>query len=176
MNISKEVKRARKGNKASFETLIREYKMTMYRVSKTILKRDEDCADAIQEAILKAYHSIGTLKEPHYFKTWLLRIVMNECYAIIRKQKKVIQLEELPEESRFENGYANIEVRELLSNLSHEDAMVLQLFYIRDFTIKEMAEVMDMPENTVKTKLRRAKKRAQLQVKEDLQWKSGNNS
>ncbi len=177
VNIIKEVKRARKGNKASFEMLIREYKTTMYRVSKTILKQDEDCADAIQEAILKAFHSIKTLKEPKYFKTWLLRIVMNECYTIIRKQKKVIQLDQVPESSSLEEGYSKIETKELLYSLSEEDASVLKLFYIKDLPIKEIAEVMDIPENTLKTKLRRAKKRAQLQVKEEgLQWKSGNNS
>ncbi|MCD5322430.1 MULTISPECIES: sigma-70 family RNA polymerase sigma factor [Pontibacillus] len=175
MNLIKEVKRARKGNKASFEALIREYKTTMYRVSKTILKQDEDCADALQEAILKAFHSIHTLKEPKYFKTWLIRIVMNECYAIIRKQKKIVSLDKVHEEAFVERGFDRIEVKELLSHLTEEDALVLQLFYIKDFTIRDMAHVMEVPENTIKTKLRRAKKRARVQVREEeTSWKSGN--
>ena len=57
---------------------------TMYRVAKSLLYNDADCADAIQEAIVKAFSKLHTLKEDTYAKTWLIKIVMNECYAIMR--------------------------------------------------------------------------------------------
>ena len=61
MNQIKEVKKAIKGNRSSFEKLILEHKLMMYRVSRTILSNDEDCADAMQEAIIKAFQNIHTL-------------------------------------------------------------------------------------------------------------------
>ena len=59
----------------------------MYHIAKSLLYNDADCADAIQEAIVKAFVKLHTLKDDSYAKTWLIRIVMNECYAIMRKEK-----------------------------------------------------------------------------------------
>ena len=58
---------------------------TLYRVAKTLLYNDADCADAIQETIVKAFSKIHTLKKEQYAKTWLIKILINECYAIMRK-------------------------------------------------------------------------------------------
>ena len=72
---------------------------TMYRVAKTLLRSDADCADAIQEAIVKAFSSLHTLRRDSYAKTWLVRIVINECYTIMRKEKRVVSIEDyVPEE------------------------------------------------------------------------------
>ncbi|WP_164684785.1 sigma factor [Brevibacillus reuszeri] len=57
---------------------------TLYRVSRSILKTEHECLDAVQEAVLNAFHSIHTLREPRFFKTWLIRIVTNICYRIAR--------------------------------------------------------------------------------------------
>lgn len=65
----------------------------MYHIAKSLLYNDADCADAIQEAIVKAFAKLHTLKDDSYAKTWLIRIVMNECYAIMRKEKKIISLQ-----------------------------------------------------------------------------------
>lgn len=67
---------------------------TLYRVAKSLLYNDADCADAIQEAIVKAFSKLHTLKEDTYAKTWLIKIVMNECYAIMRKEKRIISLDD----------------------------------------------------------------------------------
>ena len=67
---------------------------TLYRVAKSLLYNDADCADAIQEAIVKAFSKLHTLKEDTYAKTWLVKIVMNECYAIMRKEKRIISLDD----------------------------------------------------------------------------------
>ena len=79
----------------------------MYHVAKTLLYRDADCADAIQETIVKAFSKLHTLKSDVYAKTWLTRILINECYTVMRKEKKVVSLEDyqmegpadLPEET-----------------------------------------------------------------------------
>lgn len=68
---------------------------TMYHVAKTLLRNDADCADAIQEAIVKAFSGLHTLRRDSYAKTWLVRIVINECYAIMRREKRLLSLEDI---------------------------------------------------------------------------------
>ena len=81
-------------NKEQLGELIIASEETMYRVAKSLLYNDADCADAIQEAIVKAFSKLHTLKEDAYAKTWLIKIVMNECYAIMRKEKRIISLDD----------------------------------------------------------------------------------
>lgn len=176
MNLNKEVKKAIKGNHSSFEKLILEHKLIMYRVSRTILSRDEDCADAMQEAIFKAYQKIHTLKEARYFKTWLLRILMNECYQLLRKRKNHTSFNGLDEPSANEHGYEEIEIHQLLDVLPSEDKQLLKLYYINDLSIQDLAIILDIPENTVKTKLRRARekmKNSLIKDKEAATWING---
>ncbi|WP_237562851.1 sigma-70 family RNA polymerase sigma factor [Bacillus dakarensis] len=179
VNITKEVKKAMKGNSSSFEKLILSHKLMMYRVSRTILSRDEDCADAIQEAILKAFQKIHTLREPRYFKTWLIRILLNECHQIHRKRKNLIQMDELAEPISNENGYDKIEVVQLLDILPSEDKQLLRLYYIDDLSIHDLAIILELPENTIKTRLRRSREKIQKALAKDEEvktWKNGNSN
>ena len=177
MDLNRDVKKAIKGNRSSFEKLILTHKLIMYRVSRTILSQDEDCADAIQEAILKAFQNIHTLREPRYFKTWLIRILLNECYQLHRKRKNLISIDELLEPISQENGYEKIEIEQLLDVLPSEEKQLLKLFYIEDLSIHDLALILDIPENTVKTKLRRAREKMQKTLAMDEEvttWKNGN--
>ncbi|RIX50260.1 sigma-70 family RNA polymerase sigma factor [Paenibacillus nanensis] len=177
MDIAGDVKQAQKGNLHAFERLIQTNKLIMYQVAKTILTNDSDCADAIQEAILKAFEKIKTLREPGYFRTWLLRIVINECNYIHRQNKKVIEIHErmAPLTSSEENGYEKVELEQLLESLPSEEGSLLKLYHIEDISIKDLAEIYQKPENTIKTWLRRARENARSiwEEQEGYQWKSG---
>lgn len=95
MQQESEVELAQKGSKEAFSRLIKNSEASMYRVAKSFLKTDTDCADAIQETILKAYKMIRSLKQPQYFKTWLIRILINECKHVLNVKNKVIPMEDL---------------------------------------------------------------------------------
>ena len=69
----------------------------MYKVARGILDNDEDAADAMQDTILTCFEKIHTLKNPEYFKTWMIRILINECNKIHRHYKNFSRAEELPE-------------------------------------------------------------------------------
>lgn len=71
-------------NKQQFTKQVLEAEASLYHVAHTLLVNEEDCADAIQNAILAAYDKLGDLKKDAYFKTWLTRILINECYRILR--------------------------------------------------------------------------------------------
>ena len=72
--------------KENLGRLILESERQMYLTAKTILRNDQDCGDAIQEAIVKAFQKIDTLRQDKYAKTWLMRILINECYSRLRRE------------------------------------------------------------------------------------------
>lgn len=150
---------AQRGDKRAFVRLMDSCEQSLYRVSKGILKEDSDCADAIQETILKSYKSITKLKKPTYFKTWITRILINECYDLLRKRNKVIPMESL-EEQLPDTGYNDsyfLELSDSLSKVDYKHRVVLTLFYFEDFSIKEISTILKIREGTVKSRLNRAR-------------------
>ena len=73
------VKRSISGDADAFLELMEKNSLAMYKVARGILDNDEDAADAIQDTILTCFEKIHTLKNPEYFKTWMIRILINEC-------------------------------------------------------------------------------------------------
>lgn len=138
---------------------------TLYRVLKTILKNDTDCADAISETIVKAFPKIHTLKQDNYAKTWLVRILINECYSILRQKKKMILLEDYSIQepvSQEKEDYS--ELYEAISHLPKKVRICVTLYYMEDFSVKEIAGMMNVTESAVKNRLARAR----AKLKEEL--------
>lgn len=129
----------------------------MYHVAKTLLYSDADCADAIQEAIVKAFSSIHTLRRDTYAKTWLVRIVINECYAIMRREKKLVSLEDYSVEEAAEERADYSDLYEALSHLSEEIRLTVTLYYMEGYSVKEIAALMNTTESAVKNRLARAR-------------------
>lgn len=156
------VRRARRGDSEAFIALIEECKMTLRRVALGYLKNEEDAADVIQDTILDAYEHIGSLKKEEYFKTWLVRILINQCTRRFRVNQRKAYLEDYSEEAQCDAGKAEVEFRELISVLPDDSRVIFQLYFGEQFTIKEIAGILDMNENTVKSRLHRGKE--QLRV------------
>ena len=129
----------------------------MYHVAKTLLYSDADCADAIQEAIVKAFSSIHTLRRDAYAKTWLVRIVINECYTIMRREKKLVSLEDYCVEEAAEERADYSDLYEALSHLSEKIRLTVTLYYMEGYSVKEIAALMKTTESAVKSRLARAR-------------------
>lgn len=151
-------------DKDQFVELVLEAEPTLFHVAFSILHHEQDCADAVQEAVVKAYEQRHTLKKLAYFKTWLVRIVMNECYQMLRKQKRQAPMkEEILADDRKLGLYVQEDYLDLyraIDALKEKDRMCVLLFYMEDFTIAQIAEALEIPAGTVKSRLNRA--RAQL--------------
>ena len=89
--------------KEQLGNLILDSERQLYSTAKTILFSDQDCADAIQETIVKAFSKIDTLKNDKYARTWLIRILINECYNLVRKSSKFISFEDLEDRLEMES-------------------------------------------------------------------------
>ncbi len=150
--------------KADLGDLILQSERQMYQTAKSILRDDNDCADAIQETIVKAFVKIDTLKEDKFAKTWLIRILINECYNLIRNGKKqvpYVYIDDLPEmQAKEKADYSDL--YHALNLLKDELRIPVVLYYIEDFSIREIAEIMEISEGAVQKRLVRA--RAKLKV------------
>ena len=130
----------------------------LYATAKIILENDEDCADAISETIVKAFEKRETLKKENYAKTWLIRILINECYSLLRRQKKYVTMEttEIPERKQPEKTDYS-ELYQAVSELKEELKLPVILYYAEDFSIKEIAEILEITEGAVQKRLARAR-------------------
>lgn len=145
-------------------SLIIESEDHLYRVAKSLLYNDADCADAIQDAIVKAFSKLHTLKNDKYAKTWVIRILINECYAIMRKEKRMVSLETLetvPEDAAYEEkDYSDL--YQAVTKLPEDMRMAVVLYYVEEFSIKEIALIQNVSESAVKNRLFKA--RAKLRI------------
>ena len=144
-------------NKQSMGELILACQDSMYRVAKTLLRSDADCADAIGEAIVKAFSRMDTLKNDRYAKSWLTRIVINECYTVLRKQSRLVSLEEYAPEDRAGDGREYSELYDAVSALPEQMRLCVALYYLEGYSVKETAQLTETTENTVKKRLARAR-------------------
>ena len=160
------VLRARNGDGDAFVELMERYKQSMYKTAKAWLFREEDVADAISETILDCFEHLNTLKEPRYFGTWLVRILLNNC-SNIRKQNRRTGLAAEPEiqnigEDIRQEGRKPEDHRaflEYLEPLNEEDKKLMILFYMWGFRTREIAELLHMRETTVKARLQRGREK-----------------
>ena len=141
---------------------------TLYRVAKTLLYNDADCADAIQETIVKAFSKIHTLKKEQYAKTWLIKILINECYAIMRKEKKIVSLEGYVQDTgtiSLSETESYSDLYEAIYRLPEQIKLVILLYYIEGYHVKEIAGFLDCAESAVKNRLLRGRE----QLKKELE-------
>lgn len=165
-----DVLKAQKGDKDAFTRLIKAMEPNLYRIASSIMRSETECLDAIQETILKAYLYIDTLKQPQYFKTWLTRILIRECTYLLKKRNKVISIDQLEiKEHHAPSGMEEkMDLHEAISRLEKDFRIVITLFYIQDLSIKEVSDIIEQPEGTVKSRLSRARKKlSELLCKEN---------
>jgi RNA polymerase sigma factor (sigma-70 family) len=154
------VKKAKRGDAEAFITLIEENKQSMYKVARGFLRDQEDVADAMAETVLNCFEKIGSLKQDSYFKTWMIRILINNCKDILKRQKRNILTEDIPEQAQREMTAASggvLEFQELIEPLKEQDRSIFTLYYVYGMKVKEIAACMEMKESTVVTRLKRGR-------------------
>ncbi len=151
------VRRARAGDGRAFVELMEGQKSTMYKVARSYLHNDADAADAISEAVLACFEKLDTLRQPQYFRTWMVRILIRKCQDMLRERKRSVPLEEIAEEGREDPGHARVEFLALLDSLDEKYRTVLLLYYGEGFSVGEIAQAMGLKADTVKTRLKRAR-------------------
>jgi RNA polymerase sigma-70 factor (ECF subfamily) len=171
------IERIRAGDAFCFEILMRSHNRRVFRATRAILRRDDEAEDVMQEAYVRAYEHLSEFRGDASFATWLTRIAVHEAMARARRERRVAPLEQQPEES--ENMLANAhrtpeqlvndgELRGVLEKaidaLPDDFRMVFVLRVVEQMSGAETGECLGIPEETVKTRLHRARLRLQENV------------
>ena len=152
----------------TFVQEVREMERTLYRVSRGYLPTWEECADAVQEALAKAWAKRGTV-QPEHFRAWLMRIVINECHNIGRRKRRVTPCAEVepPNPAQSLPSADAADLRESLSALPEKLRAPLLLHYLEGFPLAEVSRVLRVPVGTVKSRLHQARKALKLQLEQE---------
>ena len=152
------IRAAIRGDADAFGKVILGCEKELYKVAYARLSNDTDAADAMQSAILRCWEKREQLREPRYFKTWLIRILINECNRILRYRQSTepVEVLEYEEEGRVYDD-STLEFYDLMKCLPENYRAPVVLYYAEGFSVKEIAGMMHVNENTVKTWLKRAR-------------------
>lgn len=161
---------ARQGNDNAFESLIDKYEDYIYKMAFICTKNEHDALDIFQDTVLKAYISISKLKNPNFFKTWITKILINNVHTSKRYSNRVkdTDLDDYVGDISYSNIEKNLDLYKAIDSLDdkYRTPIILQYFY--NLTTLEISEVLDCNENTVKTCIRRAKKKMYDMLKEEI--------
>ena len=135
---------------------------TLYHVSCGLLASEADREDAVQAAIEKAWCKAATLRDDSRLKSWLVRILVNECYTILRRRKRELPVEELPDAPASDNSPEPSVLGEALLTLPAELRVPLILHYMEGLSIREIASVLRCPLGTVLSRMDRGRKRLKV--------------
>ena len=175
--MNKLVNKAKNGDKEAFCELILIVKDDLYKIAKSRLgNKEDDISDAIQETIISAYISIGKLKKVLSFKSWIIKILINECNDILKKKSNYNEISF--EENEYENYISNnaltmqeekIKFEDLISILNEEEKKIMVLYYINGYNTNEIAKTLDIKPNTIRSKMSRAKAKILKRFNEEFE-------
>ncbi len=176
------VKKSQDGSVQAFEQLIKSVERSLFLTARALLCSDYDADDVFQNTVLAVYRKIGSLREPRYFKTWATRILINECKNVIRVRNQVVTIEDnklhylqqgvnkrgspgrgaqsspvgrgsVDLDTDLEQVPVKMELYEALKKMTFEQRQVIVLKYYLDMTIKDIADILDLPEGTIKSRI-----------------------
>ena len=147
-------------DKDTFCRLVRQNEKAMYSVSFSILSNESDAADAISEALYRAYKNLDTLKNEYAFKPWILRIVRNCAVELVRSNKNLLSIDDVEvEESSGENDIVTaLTLRKAVEQLKQPYKEVVVLYYYEDLSIAQISKITGASVVTAKQQLSRARK------------------
>lgn len=169
--IKRLIEKAQKGDDKAFLELFQEYEKDIYRTAFMYVNNQNDALDVVQETAYRSFKSVKDLKEMKFFKTWLIKITIRCSIDLLRKRKNVIQMNAVVMEQISEDVKEDIDlevtIQELIKLLDEVEKSVVILRFYHDATIKEVAEMLEIPLGTAKTVLYRALKKLRKEMKGD---------
>jgi RNA polymerase sigma factor (sigma-70 family) len=168
------------GNTVAYEQLMRKYNQRLFRIGISYLKDERDVEDAMQSTYLKSFHGLGNFNHTSQFSTWLIRIMINECLQLLRKQWPYQELDisaELPEMVMTSQSGEEELIKKEMKLLLEQSILALPQKYRSVYVLRELeelstaetAESLCIRESNVKIRLHRAKE----MLREEIMRRSG---
>lgn len=166
-SVAQLVKRSLNGDIESFSELVKKYRQTVHALCYHKIGDFQNAQDLVQETFLKAYLSLSQLRDPDRFSSWLYRIAINNCKMWLRKRSENTLSLKDPDKLQdtspsIYEGYhkreLEIKIKEALSRLSENNRLVITLHYLAGRSYNEMAEFLNLPLTTVKSRIHEGRK------------------
>ncbi|MCM3359077.1 sigma-70 family RNA polymerase sigma factor [Psychrobacillus sp. MER TA 171] len=153
------VRKAITGDDDAFLQLMQIHRDVLYKTAFIYLKNEHDVLEALQEVTFRAYTKRHQVKEPSFFQTWLVRILLNYCMDTLKKQGNLLSLnEDVEKEQQSSNQDLMLALRELPS----AQRELIHLKYFNDLKVSEIARRLQIPEGTVKSRLHHTLKKIRV--------------
>lgn len=171
MNYTEAVEGAKKGKENAFSFLYQQTYKKSYYVALKYLRNETLVEDVLQDSYVAAFKSLEKLENPEKFSAWMARIVANRALNELKKDKPLLFSETENEDGQditetFEDDRVNIQpemaldqqetsrlMQEIIDQLTEEQRVCITMFYMQEMSVKEMAEILQVSENTVKSRL-----------------------
>ncbi len=150
----------------TFEASVKDMVQTLYRISCSQLSIEADREDAVQEALRRAWEKRASLKNESFFRTWMVRILLNVCYDIQKERKRMIPTADFPDMAVPAGNRVNL--LECLFRLEERERMPVLLYYIEGYNIQQVASILRIPQGTVKSRLNRGRRQLQDICREEV--------
>ncbi len=171
----KMIRRILAGQLHEYETLIRRYEPAVYNVLYQMLQQPAEAEELAQEVFVKAYEKLNTFNFQSRFFSWIYRIAINTAISHRKKEQRYLHPEQMPEhpeqlqdapDQRMERDERDGQIRKAVAQLKEPYQAVVVLYYFEELAYVEIAEVLEVPEKTVKSRLfdARRKLRGLLEV------------
>jgi len=149
-----------------FAARIEQLRKRLYRTAILYMGSEQIALDVIDEAVYKGLRALKKLRQPEYFDTWITRILINECKKELRRRKREMPLDTIPETAS--EAFDSLPLKEAIRRLPAELKEVIILRYFSDMTLAQTAESLSIPQGTVATRQRRALKLLKLELSEEV--------
>ena len=153
-------------DKEEFAARTEAVRQRLYRTAYLYLGSEADALEAVDEAVYQALRTLKKLREPEHFETWLTRILLNECHRELRRRKRVVGEDALPD-TAGPDAYDALPLKEAVRRLPEELRAVVILRFFTGDTQAETAAALDIPQGTVATRQRRALALLRLELGEE---------
>lgn len=171
------IKKVQTGDENAFKQLTATIENDLYKIAKTRLVNDEDIKDAIQNTMIIIYEKAKKIRNIEYFKTWMFKVLINECNKIYNSNKKNTSLyNQVINDVNF-NTYNDtiqdiqdkISFDSFINKLNYEEKIVITLYYNSNLPCKQISNILNTNINTVKSRLTRGKRKLKKYYEEDIE-------
>lgn len=159
MEVLLDVKKAQNGDKQAFCRVIENVERKLYIIARSRLTNIEDIKDAMQDTIMYAYINIKKLKEVEKFNAWIVKILINSCNKIYNQKKiNILSYSEFDENKfKYESDFIDLENNmnffNIIDFLDLQEKTLITMYYLDEYTTKEISEILDINESTLRSKL-----------------------
>lgn len=174
--MEKLIAQAKNGDMQSLSFLIKEIQVELYNIAKIKISNEDDINDVLQDTIIDIHNGIKKLKNDKLFKTWAVRILLNNCNSLLKKKYKannivsyeeyILKCNNIATDEITEIKTSKLNFEEIMRTLSEQEKIIFSMFYQEEYQISEISEILQLNINTIKSILRRGKEKLKIKYKE----------